>query len=566
MNAVVPSSVGAFRVRVCVATKCRQSRRSVTVTVPVLPAPAPPVPQPAPLPAPDTTSPAAPALTTSGLESAAMTGATLHYRAGGNGAFTVTAATDSDVGRVEFGALGQGWTGGGSDVTRPFSTTYSFNLLSAAPSAVTAVAYDASGNASAPTQLSVVGDGAGPAITLTCEPDDCTGQVSLSATDSGSGVATILHSLDGSEPSAPYTTPFLALTEMPLRVRAVDRVGNVGPELARNIGPPPEHFGFTFGDERVNAAGDDGSQTAWIRPGVAGSLRITAGELVDFSIPSAFAWPSPGTGWTVEPDFDTAVYSFTAGAAAPPTVTVQATTDKGPRQSFFRLRHDGTPPAAPAITCACEGHSTVSVEIALSATDSDSGVDRILYSLDGSEPSRLYTGRFTAYTSGALRTRALDRVGNAGPIATRTLDIDVSGDQTPPTAPVLRFTPLQGTDERNGTLYFTPGSPQSFELVATAEDPESGIAAVAYPEIPGWTRSGAVYQRAPSSEGSGPHTVRATNHAEERARRPSACCVSSPRVLDRVQLAVERRFGPTPGVLTLRVRTVRHQPQSAERR
>ena len=335
-----------------------------------------------------------------------MTGATLHYRAGGNGAFTVTAATDSDVGRVEFGALGQGWTGGGSDVTRPFSTTYSFNLLSAAPSAVTAVAYDASGNASAPTQLSVVGDGAGPAITLTCEPDDCTGQVSLSATDSGSGVATILHSLDGSEPSAPYTTPFLALTEMPLRVRAVDRVGNVGPELARNIGPPPEHFGFTFGDERVNAAGDDGSQTAWIRPGVAGSLRITAGELVDFSIPSAFAWPSPGTGWTVEPDFDTAVYSFTAGAAAPPTVTVQATTDKGPRQSFFRLRHDGTPPAAPAITCACEGHSTVGVEIALSATDSDSGVDRILYSLDGSEPSRLYTGRFTAYTSGALRTRA----------------------------------------------------------------------------------------------------------------------------------------------------------------
>lgn len=508
---VVPAAAaGAYRVRVCVGSQCRLSRRGVTVTAPARPAPVappPPVPVPVPVLAPppaDTTPPAAPTLSVSALESAVLIGDALYYRAGGLGTFTVAAATDPDAVRVDFGTLGQGWPGGGADSTPPFSTRYGFSPLSAAAGPVTAVAVDAAGNASAPARLSVIGDGAGPAVTLTCEPDDCTGQVSLSASDTGSGVARIQYSLDGSDPAGEYSTPFLATTEMPLRAWAVDRVGNVGPELARNVGPPPTQFAFAFG-EGVNAAGDDSSQTAWIRPGVPGSLRVTAADVEP-------SWPDLGAGWTVEPDLDTAVYSFTAAAAPPLIVAVNA----GPSRSFFRLRHDGTPPTAPAIACACDQPSTVGVEIALSAADADSGLSEIHYSLDGSEPSRPYAGPFKAYASGTLRTRAIDRVGNAGPIATRTLNIDVSGD---PTSPILalRLTALQGTEVREGTLHFTPGSPQSFALEATAEDPESGIAAIAYPEIPGWTRtsapSGVVYERAPSAEESGPHLVRVTNHA-----------------------------------------------------
>jgi hypothetical protein len=532
VRTVVPATTtaGAYRLRVCIRTRCRQSRRSVKVTAPPTPpapsAPAPPVPVPVPAPVPpDTTAPETPTLTASGFTSAAKTGSTLHYRAGGNGKFTVTATTDPDVARVQFSTLGQGWIGGGSDATPPFSATYSFSLLSAAPAApLTAVAFDAAGNASEAARLSVAGDGAPPAITLTCEPDDCTGEVSLNAVDAVSGVARILYSLDGSAPTTPYTTPFLALTGMPLRARAVDRVGNAGPELARDIGPPTAHFGITFGTENVNAAGDDETRTAWIRPGVAGSVRVTALEFEDFSVPDSFTWPQLGPGWTVEPDFDTAVYSFTAGAAPLLTVTVHATTDRGPRESFFRIRHDGTPPAPVTIACACDQHSTVGVEIELSSSDAGSGLGQILYSLDGSPPTRLYNRPLKAYTSGTLRTRAVDRVGNAGPIATRTLDIDVSGDQTPPGMPLLRFTPLHGTTERDGIVYFTPSSPQSFLLVATAEDSESGIAAIAYPELPGWTRSsppsgGVIYERGPSSDESGPHAVLATNHAGGTSER-----------------------------------------------
>ena len=66
---------------------------------------------------------------------------------------------------------------------------------------------------------------------------------------------------------------------------------------------------------------------------------------------------------------------------------------------------------------------------------------------------------------------------------------------------------------REGNVYFTPGSPQSFALEAIAEDPESGIAAITYPDIPGWTRNGGTYERGPSAEESGPHVVRVTNHA-----------------------------------------------------
>lgn len=512
VRGVVPSRAGAYRVRVCVGRVCKQSRRSVRVTVPAPPAPAPAPPQPTPTPVPapaDTTPPAAPVLTSSGFQSAAMTGATLHYRAGASGSFTVTASVDADVTGVEFASLGQGWLGGGSDTTRPFTATYTFALLSAPPAGpLTAVAFDAAGNASSPARLSVVGDGAGPALTLTCEPDDCTGEVSLSAADAGSGVAAILYSLDGSEPVAPYTTPFLAQTETPLRARAVDRVGNVGPELARNVGPPPTQFAFTFG-EGVNAAGDDASQTAWTRPGVAGSLRVRTDDVSDVE------WPQLGAGWTVEPDDDGALFSFTAGAAAPLIVPVEA--DDGALRSFFRLRHDGTPPTAPAIACDCDGHSTVGVEIALSAADGDSGVAQILYSLDGSEPSTVYSRPFTAYHSGMLRTRALDRVGNAGPIATRTLSIDVSGDPTPPTVPELHFSQLEGVEVVEGNLRFTPGSPQRFVLEASANDNQSGIASITYPDIAGWTRTsagnGVAYERGPSAEESGPHVVRATNHA-----------------------------------------------------
>ena len=174
-----------------------------------------PLPEPA---SADTTPPAAPTLTASDLESAAITGTTLHYRAGGNGGFTVTAAADADVARVDFSALGAGWFGGGSDATAPFTAAYGFSLASVAPFPLTAVASDAAGNASAPARLNVVGDGAGPTVTLTCEPDECTGQISLSAADGGSGVARLLYSVDGSEPTTPYEgTPFLATTEMPLR-------------------------------------------------------------------------------------------------------------------------------------------------------------------------------------------------------------------------------------------------------------------------------------------------------------------------------------------------------------
>ena len=507
------TAAGAYRVRVCVGSSCRQSRRAVTVTVPMLPAPTPPLqptpPVPLPEPAPaDTTPPAAPKLTVSALESAALTGTTLHYRAGGNGGFTVTTAPDADVARVTFATLGAGWFGGTSDAAAPFTASYGFSLLSGAPLPLTAVAFDAAGNASAPARLDVVGDGAGPTVTLTCEPDDCTGEISLSAADGGSGVARLLYSVDGSEPTTPYGDPFLAPYEMPLRARAVDRVGNVGPELARNIGPPPTQFGFSF-SEGVNAAGDDGAQAAWTRPGVAGSLRVTT---IDLDQPSEVEWPDLGPGWTVERDVDTAVYSFSATAAAPLIVAVDATATNGQRRSFFRLRHDGTQPSAPAIACACDQHSTVGVEIALTATDADSGVDRILYSLDGTEPSILYSGRFKAYTGTVLRTRAIDRVGNAGPVASRALDIDVSGDPTAP-ALTLRLEAVYGTEVREGTVYFTPGSPQSFTLEAIAEDPESGIAAITYPDIPGWTRSGGTYERGPSAAESGPHVVRVTNHA-----------------------------------------------------
>ena len=54
------------------------------------------------------------------------------------------------------------------------------------------------------------------------------------------------------------------------------------------------------------------------------------------------------------------------------------------------------------------------VSVSLSATDTASGVDTLVYSVDGSEPSESYTGPVGVSAEGTttIRYRATDAVGN----------------------------------------------------------------------------------------------------------------------------------------------------------
>ena len=101
---------------------------------------------------------------------------------------------------------------------------------------------------------------------------------------------------------------------------------------------------------------------------------------------------------------------------------------------------DTTPPSS-SITCdgaACAGDWYAKpVSVVLSATDSGSGVDRIRYTLDGSEPSTSngsdYQGPLVVQSATVLRYRAYDKAGNAEAPHQQGLNID----PVPPTVALV---------------------------------------------------------------------------------------------------------------------------------
>ncbi len=99
---------------------------------------------------------------------------------------------------------------------------------------------------------------------------------------------------------------------------------------------------------------------------------------------------------------------------------------------------DVTPPAT-AITCngaACTGASyAAGVSVALNATDAGSGVERTVYTTDGSDPvtsatARAYTGPFTLASTATVRYLSLDGAMNVE--TGHSQHVTVSGDHTAP--------------------------------------------------------------------------------------------------------------------------------------
>ena len=157
VSAVVPArtAAGAYRVRVCVGSSCRQSRRAVTVTVPVLPA------------RPGCRRRRCRSRSGAGRRHDAAGGADAHgerpreRRADRHDAALPgrrerrrsrsPTATDADVARVDVRhARRRAGSAAPATPRAPFTASYGFSLLSGAPLPLTAVAFDAAGNASAP--------------------------------------------------------------------------------------------------------------------------------------------------------------------------------------------------------------------------------------------------------------------------------------------------------------------------------------------------------------------------------------------------------------------------------
>lgn len=93
---------------------------------------------------------------------------------------------------------------------------------------------------------------------------------------------------------------------------------------------------------------------------------------------------------------------------------------------------DAQPPTTSAkcnsSTCS-SGWYTGPVSVSLQATDGDSGVAAVRYTLDGSEPtvsSPLYTGPFTVSQTSTVRFRSWDNGGNVEPAKSQPVQIDAT--------------------------------------------------------------------------------------------------------------------------------------------
>ena len=137
--------------------------------------------------------------------------------------------------------------------------------------------------------------------------------------------------------------------------------------------------------------------------------------------------------------------SGNAGTSAPLTLKVDnASVDSTPPTSSIGCN---------GATCG-NGWYTSAVSVRLSAADVGTGVDRVVYTLDGTDPDdgngTAYTGPFNLTESTTVKFRAYDRAGNAEDVKTAVLNIDTVPPSATVTAPAVGATV-------SGTTYFVAG-------------------------------------------------------------------------------------------------------------
>ena len=227
-----------------------------------------------------------------------------------------------------------------------------------------------------------------------------------------------------------------------IHVKATDNADNDEVRSSRTFvfdSSPPSVPSLSF-SAMTNASAT--GQTVYFRPGAAGGFRVTASADDPHSGISGYGFPALGTGWSGSQNGADYDYSFTAAASDPSepnNVTAQNNAGLSSSASFTV-----TPDSlAPVTSISCDGSScsgnwyTSSVAISLAANDGESGVDKIRYTTDGTDPSPVngndYVAPFNLAVTTTVKFRAYDEVGNEEAVGSQLVRIDDS----PPSAPAL---------------------------------------------------------------------------------------------------------------------------------
>ncbi|MFC3505513.1 OmpL47-type beta-barrel domain-containing protein [Micromonospora krabiensis] len=351
------------------------------------------------------------------------------------------------------------------------------------------------------------GDTTPPTVTATVEGDrDQDGNyvgvatVTVTATDEGSGVDTVEYQVDDTS-FQPYTAPVpvTAVGDHSVQFRATDTAGNTSAVGSVSF--------------RVVAPGEEDTTPPTVTADIAGD-RDGDGNYLGTATATLTATDSQSGVAAVEYSLDGGAYTAYTTPIVVDTVGMHMlhyrATDTAGNTSAEQMAHftvvtrpdeDTTPPTVTATVAGDrdeDGNYLGTATATLTATDSQSGVAAVEYSLDG--------GAYTAYTTpvvvsavGAhtLRYRATDTAGNtSAEQATQFTVVPPAADDT--TAPTVAATV---TGERDGNGAYIGGA----TVTVTATDDGSGVASIEYALDTGaWTAYTSAF-RVPVA---GTHTVR----------------------------------------------------------
>lgn len=323
--------------------------------------------------------------------------------------------------------------------------------------------------------------------------------VTITATDAGSGVKTTEYSLDGGAWTA-YTTPVevTAVGAHTIRHRATDNAGNTSPEGSTSftvVAPPTDTTPPTV-DALITGNKDPNGN--YIE-----SALVTISATDSQSGVKTTEYQLDNGAWTAY----TQAFSVTARGAH---MLHYRATDNAGNTSPMGMKNftvvdppnpDTTPPTVTSAVSGDKdpnGNYIGSATVTLTATDTESGVDKVEYSLDGAAFTRYSDPvRVTAVGAHTVRYRATDVAGNTSAEGTSSFTVVAPpSDTTPPTV----STAVSGNKDPNGNYI------DSATVTVTATDNQSGVKTTEYSVDNGaWT----AYSAPVRIGTSGQHTVQA---------------------------------------------------------
>ncbi|WP_111180718.1 OmpL47-type beta-barrel domain-containing protein [Nonomuraea aridisoli] len=336
--------------------------------------------------------------------------------------------------------------------------------------------------------------------------------VTVSASDTESGVETVEYALDDAA-FAPYTAP-VTVNEVgahTVRYRATDAAGNtseVGSVAFTVVAPQEEDT--TAPQVTAEVAGDrndDGDYVGSATVTITATDAQSGVDTVEYSLngqPYAL-YAQPVT--VAQPGAHVVTYRATDKAGN--------TSDAGTTEFTVvaEQEEDTTPPQVTAQVAGDRnenGEYVGSATVTVTATDTESGVDTVEYSLDNAAFAA-YTAPVTVNRAGAhtVRYRATDEAGNTSEVGSVTFTVVVpQGEDT---------TPPQVTAGITGSMDWAWNYVGSATVTITATDADSGVETVEY-SLDG--QPYAVYTKALAVTQPGAHTV--TYRATDKAGNTSA--------------------------------------------